>query len=150
MNKIIWLTGQSDAGKTTLANLIVNETDCIILDGDEMRASISLGLGYSIEDRKENQYKIARLAKVLSNQRDVIVSSIAPTQEIRNEITNICNPNWCYIKMTLPKRKNHIYEEPTDMYTIDNDFLRPDEALKMFMKKYYNPNNIKQTHNNNI
>jgi adenylylsulfate kinase-like enzyme len=137
---ITWLTGQSGAGKTTLANLVSNEVDCIILDGDEMRESISKELTYTLEDRKTNQYSIARLASVLSRQKDVVVASIAPTQEIRDEITNICNPKWIYIKRTIPERKNHIYEEPTDYFTIDNDFLRPEEGLKMFMKRCYNPN----------
>ena len=40
---IVWLTGGSGAGKTTLANLLQAEMTCVVLDGDEMRASISPG-----------------------------------------------------------------------------------------------------------
>ena len=126
---IVWLTGQSGAGKTTLAKKITKDLWCVNLDGDEMRESISLRAGFSKEDRKEHNLRIARLAKVLDRQEHlIIVTVIAPMEEVRKEITKICNPYWVYIKRTLPDREGHFYEEPKDYFTLDHDKLSVKES----------------------
>jgi adenylylsulfate kinase-like enzyme len=122
MNKIIWLTGHSKSGKTTLAHVIKTATDCIILDGDEMRDSISLGAGFSNEERREHNLRVARLAKTLAKQTNVVVSVIAPMIDVRREITEICDPVWIYVKRNIPEREGHFYEEPVIChYEIDNN-----------------------------
>ena len=69
MSNIFWLTGQSSAGKTTLAKAAQKKYPNIInLDGDEMRRTICIGLGLSPEGRKENNLRIARLANLLASQ----------------------------------------------------------------------------------
>lgn len=131
---LVWLTGQSGAGKTTLAYRISKELDYLVLDGDEMRDSISLNAGFS---RKEHNLKIARLAKILSNQKNIIVSVIAPMKDVREEITKICNPNWIYLKRDLPDREGHFYEEP-NYKTIDIDNGTLEENLEL-LKQYITP-----------
>ena len=74
--RIIWLTGESGAGKTTLAKRLQEDWPCIILDGNEMRASISEGAGFSTDDRAEHNFRVARLARVLSKQMNVVVAVI--------------------------------------------------------------------------
>jgi adenylylsulfate kinase-like enzyme len=136
MNNIYWLTGTSGAGKTTIAKHLQKELDCIILDGDEMRASISLGAGFSREDRKEHNYRVARLAKILAKQKTVLVAVIAPMKEVRKEIDKICNPIWVYIKRTLPEREGHFYESSEEYFTLDHDKLNIEQScnkLKQFM-----------------
>lgn len=120
---IIWLTGPSGAGKTTLAKEMCKYINSIILDGDEMRESISLGLGFSRKDRSENNMRIARLANVLNRQTSIIVSVIAPIEKTRREIDDLCSPIWVYVKRTLPERKGHFYEEPHSYFTVDHDNL---------------------------
>lgn len=135
-NKIFWLTGQSGAGKTTIAKRLKKDYDCIVLDGDEMRDSVSLGAGFSREARTEHNYRVARLAKILSKQKTVIVTVIAPMDEVRKEIENICDPIWVYIKKTMPEREGHFYEEPEGCFTLDHDKLSIEESiseLKKFM-----------------
>ena len=136
MNKIFWLTGSSGSGKSTIAKRIQKDFDCIILDGDEMRESISLGAGFSREARTEHNYRVARLAKIMAKQKTVLVTVIAPMAEVRKEIENICNPTWIYIKRTLPVKEGHFYEEPTDYFTLDHDKLNIEQSvaeLKKFM-----------------
>jgi len=120
LNKVIWITGHSLSGKTTIANALSKNIDSIILDGDEMRESISLNLTYSKKDRAEHNLKVARLANILSKQSNVIVSVIAPLKKIRNEINNICSPIWIYIKKDIKKRKGHFYEVSKEYFSVDN------------------------------
>jgi energy-coupling factor transporter ATP-binding protein EcfA2 len=91
---IVWLTGQSGSGKTTLAQAIRSSLgEAVILDGDEMRESISTE-GFSPEDRNAHNFRVARLAQVLSRQSPVIVSVIAPFAQTRREIHARISPLW--------------------------------------------------------
>lgn len=114
MNKypIYWITGQSGAGKTTLAYALQKEIGGIMLDGDEMRESISLGAGFSPEDREEHNLRVARLAEVLSRQVPVIVAVIAPFRSTREKITEFIDPVWIYIERELEKSTDKPYEIP--------------------------------------
>ena len=136
MQKIIWLTGHSNSGKSTLAFRLQREFGYIVLDGDEMRKSISLDEGFSIEDRKKHNLRVARLAKVLSAQNTVVVSVIAPLKDVRAEIDDVCHPTWIYLKRTLPEREGHFYEEPENYFTLDqdkNDVNTSYAELKIFL-----------------
>ena len=91
---VVWLTGQSGSGKTTLAAAIRESvSDAVILDGDDMRESIS-DEGFSGEDRHKHNLRVARLAQVLSRQSLVIVAVIAPFAETRHQIDQIISPEW--------------------------------------------------------
>ncbi|OGM21236.1 hypothetical protein A2714_05515 [Candidatus Woesebacteria bacterium RIFCSPHIGHO2_01_FULL_38_9] len=97
--RVIWLTGNVGSGKTALAYLLEERLNAIILDGDEMRQSISYGLGFSKKDREVHNLRVARLAKILKSQGyNVIVSVIAPFASTRKKIHKICKPYWIYIK----------------------------------------------------
>lgn len=97
--RIIWLTGNVGAGKTSLAYLLKDRLDAIVLDGDELRASISTDLGFSREDRDKHNIRVARLAKVLNSQGfNVVISVITPFQSTRDKITKLINPFWIYIR----------------------------------------------------
>ena len=130
---IIWLTGKSGAGKTTIVNELRSwiKPPFVNLDGDEMRDSISLGAGFSKKDRTEHNLKVARLAVVLEKQFPlVIVSVIAPIEKVRQQITEVCNPYWVYIKRTKKKRKGHFYEVPKGYFTLNHNKLSVRESVK--------------------
>lgn len=96
---IIWLTGNVGAGKTSIAYLLKERLNAVVLDGDELRVSISKDLGFSKEDRDEHNMRVARLAQILHNQGfNVVVSVIAPFQSTRDKITELIDPFWIYIK----------------------------------------------------
>lgn len=110
--EIIWLTGQSGAGKSTLANALQKKIGGVILDGDEMRETISEGLGFSKEDRHTHNLRVARLAQTLAKKNLVIVSVIAPFIDTREEINKLIKPVWVYVDKKLPKDSSKPYEEP--------------------------------------
>lgn len=97
---IIWLSGVSGVGKTTIAkSLVVNKPARYIyhtlLDADVIRNLAWPELGLSVEDRNKNVTRMARLASFLSqsdidNNILVVVACIAPFREVRNEALNIC------------------------------------------------------------
>ncbi|SDW13707.1 adenylyl-sulfate kinase [Paenibacillus sp. CF384] len=86
---VLWFTGLSGAGKTTTAKavekkLLERGRRVELLDGDELRATICKGLGFSMEDRFENIRRISYIANLLSrNGVDVLVSAISPYKAMR-------------------------------------------------------------------
>ena len=110
---IVWLTGQTGSGKTTLAATIrALAGDAVILDGDDMRESISAE-GFSREDRHAHNLRVARLAQVLSKQSLVIVSVIAPFAESRRQIDKIISPLWVLCRRSEQKEgSDYPYELP--------------------------------------
>lgn len=133
-NPIYWLTGQTGAGKTTLAEALHKKIGAVILDGDEMRESISLGAGFSKEDREEHNLRVARLAKVMSKQTPVIVSVIAPFEETRQKIDEVIKPVWIYVKKKHKKDKNKPYEEPKNPnITVDSDKQTTKEQVAIIL-----------------
>lgn len=106
----LWLTGLSGAGKTTLAKLIDLELShqgirVQLLDGDELRLYLSQDLGFSKDHRIINAYRIAYVAQLLNrNDVNVIVASISPYQQIRDELRNkIDNYHEIYVKCSIDR-----------------------------------------------
>ena len=89
---VLWFTGLSGAGKTTLANALAPEfsgrgTRVEVLDGDQVRTHLSKGLGFSKEDRDTNIRRIGYVSRLLSrNGVGVITAAISPYRAIRDEV----------------------------------------------------------------
>ena len=87
--KVLWLTGLSGSGKSTIAQALerkyFNEGYFAqVLDGDNIRSGINNNLGFSPEDRKENIRRIAEVAKLFLNSGIICINSfISPTAELR-------------------------------------------------------------------
>lgn len=128
---IYWLTGQSGSGKTTLAEALHKEIGAVILDGNEMRESISLGIGFSKEDRNKHNLRVARLAKVVSKRNPVIVSVIAPFEETRRKIDDLIKPTWIYVRRKYKINKNKPYEPPKNPdLIVDSDVQTTREQVQ--------------------
>jgi adenylyl-sulfate kinase len=90
--RIVWFTGLSGAGKTTLAQavferLLAGGRAAELLDGDQIRNRLSKGLGFTPEDRVENVRRIAFVANLLARHGVIVlVPVIAPYRSIREEV----------------------------------------------------------------
>lgn len=88
--KVIWLTGLSGAGKTTLSEVIQSELRkrgyfTKIFDGDIVRTGLCKDLSYSMEDRMENIRRIAELTKIFLDSGIIVICSfISPTKAMRD------------------------------------------------------------------
>jgi adenylylsulfate kinase len=136
MNNVIWLTGNSQSGKSTLAKAVKANMPCVVLDGDEMRDTISLGLGFSKVDRTENNRRIASLAALLAGQGHmVVVSVVAPFADLRAMVDGLCRPYWVHVRRTVSLDYESPYEDPeSPQLTIDNDRLTPAEASRKLLE----------------
>ena len=110
---VYWFTGNTKSGKTTLARrLSQGQHNTVLLDGDALR-EVWPGLGLSKEDRQEQCLRVARLAQMLSEQGlNVVVAVIAPYEDLRRRIINICGCAFIYVKGGLDNSEETPYEEP--------------------------------------
>ena len=87
---VIWLTGLSGSGKSTIANELAIKLQqkgklAYILDGDNVRMGLNKDLGFSDDDRKENIRRIAEVAKLLSDAGVIVITAfISPFREERS------------------------------------------------------------------
>ncbi|HEX6310494.1 MAG TPA: adenylyl-sulfate kinase [Acidimicrobiia bacterium] len=88
----LWFTGLSGAGKSTIAEVVVEELrrrghKVELLDGDEVRTNLSKGLGFSKEDRDTNIRRIGWVAALLARNGVVsVTAAISPYRDIRDEV----------------------------------------------------------------
>jgi bifunctional enzyme CysN/CysC len=86
---VLWLTGLSGAGKSTIADLLEQSLHraghhTIVLDGDNIRHGLNRDLGFTDEDRVENIRRVAEVAKLMVEAGlIVIVSFISPFRSER-------------------------------------------------------------------
>jgi adenylylsulfate kinase len=89
---VVWLTGLSGAGKTTIARAVSNNLAsrglaAETLDGDEVRENLSRGLGFSREDRDTNVRRIGFVARLLARNGVIVLASvISPYRQAREDV----------------------------------------------------------------
>lgn len=92
---VIWLTGLSGSGKSTIAfelekSLTSRNINVFVLDGDNLRKGINKDLGFDVEDRKENNRRIAEVSKLFVDAGILVICSvISPFREERQMARNL-------------------------------------------------------------
>jgi adenylylsulfate kinase len=95
---VIWLTGLSGAGKTTLASglekaLFEKGFLTKILDGDQLRSGINANLGFSDDDRHENIRRVAEISRLFVECGVICIDSfISPTRKMRETARQVIGP----------------------------------------------------------
>lgn len=94
-SKVIWMTGLSGSGKTTIAIALEQKLRdkgflTQVLDGDNVRTGINNNLGFSVEDRTENIRRIAEVSKLFVNCGVITINCfVSPTIAIREQAKEI-------------------------------------------------------------
>ena len=77
---VVWLTGLSGAGKSTIAGALEKELfqrsmQTYVLDGDNLRHGLNSNLGFTPEDRAENIRRVSEVAKLMADAGTVVITS---------------------------------------------------------------------------
>jgi adenylyl-sulfate kinase len=102
---VLWLTGLSGAGKSTVASLVaaeLEESGALVerLDGDVVREHLSKGLGFSKADRDTNIERIGWVASRLARAGvAVVVSAISPYEEARRKARALTEAHAAFVEV---------------------------------------------------
>ena len=92
---LMWFTGLSGSGKSTIANLVELELhkkgiETYVLDGDNIRKGINKDLTFAPEDRTENIRRIAEIANLMVEAGNVVLAAfVSPYKKDRENVKNI-------------------------------------------------------------
>ena len=95
---VLWLTGLSGAGKSTIANLVEKQLlafgrHTYLLDGDNVRHGLNKDLGFTAQDRVENIRRVAEVTKLMADAGlIVLVSFISPFRSERRMARDLLEP----------------------------------------------------------
>jgi adenylylsulfate kinase len=141
-SRVIWMTGLSGAGKSTIASHIEHHLHKAgflsqVLDGDNIRSGINNNLGFSEADRYENIRRIAEVSRLFLNCGIICINSfISPTRYIRQIAYDIIGrENMIEIKQFTgidspfepPENPDIVLQ--TDQQTIDQSIARCMEVI---------------------
>ena len=96
--RVIWFTGLSGSGKSTIAHaleavLLQDGHFVTVLDGDSVRLGLCEGLGFSLEDRTENLRRVAHVARLMADAGMVVLAAfVSPLNAQRELVKEIVQP----------------------------------------------------------
>jgi adenylyl-sulfate kinase len=105
---VLWFTGLSGSGKSTVANALevrLNKAGKLsyLLDGDNVRLGLSADLGFSESDRKENNRRVAHVARLLWDANVLtLVSFISPFRHERDVARSLIGADFLEIFVDTP------------------------------------------------
>jgi len=140
---ILWFTGLSGSGKSTIANELEKKLHeqgklTVLLDGDNVRHGLCSGLGFSVEDRKENLRRVREVAKLFCDNAVIpLVSFISPFKKDRELARKLTGSDFveifvdCIIEECEKRDPKGLYKkakngEIKDFTGIGQEYEKPD------------------------
>ena len=107
--KVVWFTGLSGAGKSTIANLVEKRLHALgrhtyLLDGDNVRHGLNRDLGFTEEDRVENIRRVAEVAKLMVDAGLIVLTAfISPFRAERRMARELMGEGeFCEVYVATP------------------------------------------------
>jgi 3'(2'), 5'-bisphosphate nucleotidase len=120
---VLWFTGLSGAGKSTIAcevenALMKNGKTAYLLDGDNVRDGLNSDLGFSDKDRNENIRRISETAALFADAGVItLVSAISPFKEMRSFARKVCGKTGAFAEIYIKAELNTcIKRDPKGLY----------------------------------
>ncbi len=118
---VVWFTGLSGSGKSTIANELDVELNkrglrTYILDGDNVRMGLNKDLGFSTESRKENIRRISEVAKLFADSGAIVMTAfISPYREDRDSARDVIGSDYVEVFVNTPIEEC-IKRDPKGLY----------------------------------
>ena len=96
--KVLWMTGLSGSGKSTIANLVEKKLarmnrHTFLLDGDNVRHGLNKDLGFTDADRVENIRRVGEVAKLMTDAGLIVITAfISPFRSEREMVRSMMHP----------------------------------------------------------
>ena len=96
--RVVWLTGLSGAGKSTIANLVAKRLyvmgkHVFLLDGDNVRHGLNKDLGFTDADRVENVRRVGEVARLMTDAGLIVLAAfISPFRSERDMVRRLAAP----------------------------------------------------------
>ena len=118
---VVWLTGLSGAGKSTIANMVEQMLfqqgyTISILDGDTLRSGLNIDLDFTKEAREENLRRTGEVASLFAETGHIVLASfISPHQKGRESVRKIVGENF-YLVHVHADIDDCISRDPKGLY----------------------------------
>jgi bifunctional enzyme CysN/CysC len=95
---VLWMTGLSGSGKSTIANIVEKKLvrmnrHTFLLDGDNVRHGLNKDLGFTDADRVENIRRVGEVAKLMTDAGLIVITAfISPFREERDMVRGMMQP----------------------------------------------------------
>lgn len=107
---VLWFTGLSGSGKTTIANMVERNlvesyhVHTYLLDGDNLRSGLNTDLGFSLADRAENIRRVGEVVKLMADAGLIVLTAfISPLRADRGRNRQLlANHNFMEIYVDCP------------------------------------------------
>ena len=129
-SRVLWFTGLSGSGKSTVANAtekLLHDMglQTYILDGDNVRMGLNKDLGFSPQDRTENIRRITEVAKLFADSGSIVLTAfISPYREDRDKAREIIS-NEDFIEVFVAQILKFANQETL------KDFIKKQELEKL-------------------
>ena len=135
---IIQIIGLPGSGKTTLAKALKDRINAIHFNADEVRATLNKDLGFTAEDRLEQARRMGELARLVSNQDQIVISDfICPTQATRESFGDPDILIWMNrIEVGRFEDTNKMWEVPLKYDLKIDDFMTVDEEVQLVIDTF--------------
>ena len=120
MAKLVWITGLSGSGKTTIGKEVYKEfkktySNTVFLDGDSFRKILGNDLGHNQKDRLSNAMRISRMCKFLTSQDINVICATMSLFKEAHDYNRANNKDYFEIFIDVPMEEL-IKRDPKGLY----------------------------------